>query len=70
VRRCDRPQNCRVGKALSPARERRRKACPPRLVPAGTARGSVANLWVRSRRICPPYRSMLTRALRSTRAAP
>src|SRR5262245_28679315 len=45
----------RVGKALSPARERRRKACPPRLVVAGTARDSVAYLQVRSRRLCPPY---------------
>src|SRR5262245_24365717 len=47
--------NRRVGKALSTARERRRKACPPHRPVAGTARGAIANLQVRSRRLCPPY---------------
>src|SRR5712671_6205727 len=52
--------NRRAGRALSPARERRRKACPPHLVLAGTARGRVANLELRSRRLCPPYRFLVS----------
>jgi uncharacterized protein (DUF1778 family) len=41
--------NRRVGKAMSPARGRRRKACSPHPVLVGTARGRVADLPVRSR---------------------
>src|SRR5712672_2578419 len=40
--------------------QRRRKACPPHLVLAGTARGRVANRKVRSRRLCPPYRFLVS----------
>jgi tripartite-type tricarboxylate transporter receptor subunit TctC len=54
-------QNRRVGKALSTSRQRRSKACPPQLVSVGTARDSIAELLVRSRRLCPPYGFALRR---------